>query len=431
MDWGLGNPNKTSGLIAILMTAVWALAYIRKWGFWTALILFTGLGICLIHTFSRGGLIAAAAGLAILVWYAPRPWPLRRLVSIGTAIWIIVGFSIFVQAHERFGKGVTSEDRSITNRIELWKFAPTMMVDAPQGWGIGQSGISYVRWYQPLDRSEFYRTFVNSHLTWLIELGWFGRFLYLAAWASVILFCWPTKDIRVLAIPFGIWISFGVASLFSSVAESVWLWVVPALAFVFAVAIRLKRQKWFNPVAFSIPTGFALSGCLVLFIIGTRSESLVKREHGITIYGKGDPEYAVLVETSTLGENYQRALRQSAKDFQLPTIGVTESADTLQSLKGAKLVFAGLNRSDYPDALREAFRNAPQVIVVNPRLQPQEIGLAARGEKRITVIFGEFSQTDSLPNWSQFASVETLPSIGDFIPNWPSTIFKIQHRGHE
>jgi len=29
MDWGLGSPNKTAALIAMLMVAVWGLAFIR------------------------------------------------------------------------------------------------------------------------------------------------------------------------------------------------------------------------------------------------------------------------------------------------------------------------------------------------------------------------------------------------------------------
>lgn len=30
MDWGLGNPNKTGALIAILMVAVWMLTLLRR-----------------------------------------------------------------------------------------------------------------------------------------------------------------------------------------------------------------------------------------------------------------------------------------------------------------------------------------------------------------------------------------------------------------
>ena len=63
MDWGLGNPNKTAALIATLMVGLWGLAYVRKWGFWVALAGFTALGFCLVHTFSRGGLVALFVGL--------------------------------------------------------------------------------------------------------------------------------------------------------------------------------------------------------------------------------------------------------------------------------------------------------------------------------------------------------------------------------
>src|ERR1700722_12989777 len=91
MDWGLGNPNKTAVLIAALMIAVWALAYIRKWGFWLGLPLFTGLGFFLVHTYSRGGVIGAFAGLMAVLYNLPRPWPKNKLVGVSISIWIIIG----------------------------------------------------------------------------------------------------------------------------------------------------------------------------------------------------------------------------------------------------------------------------------------------------------------------------------------------------
>ena len=62
LDWGFGNPNITAGLIATLLMAVWGLAFIHRYGFWPALVGFTALGICLIQTASRGGLVAAILG---------------------------------------------------------------------------------------------------------------------------------------------------------------------------------------------------------------------------------------------------------------------------------------------------------------------------------------------------------------------------------
>lgn len=73
-----------------------------------------------------------------VLWMAPRPWPWNRIAGIVAAVWVIIGFSVDLQAHERLGQGVVQEDRSISNPLELWKYAPAMMLDAPGGWGIGK-----------------------------------------------------------------------------------------------------------------------------------------------------------------------------------------------------------------------------------------------------------------------------------------------------
>jgi hypothetical protein len=56
MDWGFQNPNKTAVFIACLMLALWLAACVWRRGFWLALPAFTGLGYCLVHTYSRGGM---------------------------------------------------------------------------------------------------------------------------------------------------------------------------------------------------------------------------------------------------------------------------------------------------------------------------------------------------------------------------------------
>lgn len=423
MDWGLGSPNKTAAFIAILMVAVWGFSYIRKWGFWMAVVLLTALGICLIHTFSRGGLIAAAAGLAILAWQAPRPWPRSRMFAVGISAWVIIGFSVFVQAHERYGQGVVQEDRSITNRIALWKSAPGMMVDAPEGWGIGRSGISYMHWYQPIERHERYRTFVNSHLTWLVEFGWSGRFLYLAGWGWIFLLCWPTRGAQALAIPLAVWISFGVSAVFSSIAESPWLWIIPALTVIFAIAFRLRKRLWPAPIFFVFPMLLSLLLCLALFFVGRTMNSSVKKQGEVVIFGVGKPEYLVFADTAVVGKNYPRVLRQCAEKMSLPTMVITESPSALMETKDTNIMLAGLGVSIPPETLRGVFAANQQVLVVNPRMFPEQIGLSALEGGRVSVIFGEFAQTDTLPNWSKIASVEKLPGIGDFLPDWPLNLF--------
>src|SRR5690606_25281879 len=144
------------------------------------------------------------AGWLVLLWRAPRPWPWSRLLAIIASVWVILAFSIYLQAHERFGQGLVHEDRSITNRLVIWKQARRMMVDAPGGLGIRNSGNAYGQWYQPLDQHELYRTLVNSHLTWLVEVGWPLRFLYVFGWVTAVVLCWPWHGRKWFSIPLGI-----------------------------------------------------------------------------------------------------------------------------------------------------------------------------------------------------------------------------------
>lgn len=112
MDWGLGNPNKTAALIAELMIAVWILAYTRKRAmFWIILPFFTALGFCLVHTFSRGGLIAVVIGLATITFFTPRPWHRKRIAAICVSVLLIIGFAIYLNAHERYVQGFLKKRR--------------------------------------------------------------------------------------------------------------------------------------------------------------------------------------------------------------------------------------------------------------------------------------------------------------------------------
>src|ERR1043165_8475617 len=82
LDWGFGNPNKTATLIATIMLAVWVLPKLASFAsqrmnelfFWLTLTLSVTLGVPLILTESRGGIVAFLAGLMVLALHAPRPY---------------------------------------------------------------------------------------------------------------------------------------------------------------------------------------------------------------------------------------------------------------------------------------------------------------------------------------------------------------------
>lgn len=427
MDWGLGNPNKTATLIAELMVAVWGLVYVRKRGFWVTFTFFIILGGCLIHTFSRGGLVAAMAGLIALIAFVPRPWPLKKCVAIGISVLLMTAFALYLNAHERYGQGVIKEDRSINNRVELWKVAPVMMVDAPAGWGIGNAGKAFMRWYQPAHRNEQYRTLVNSHLTWLVEFGWQLRFLYLFAWAAVFLLCLPTKESRWYTVPLGIWLSFGTSAFFSSVAESIWLWIVPCLSLALVLGNRLRMREWPRSVAWVVPVGVAALFCASFLTVG-KGKTEISGSKDLVVIGKNVPLFWLVVDERTLGNHdFAKSLRKYLAEH--PTdrsIGVVQSLASLpkdEGLSGTTIVVAGSPEGRNQASMQWLASSVSRLILLAPSYYPQEAGFALGEKNPVEVIFGEFSQSPFLMAWEEMGKVRRIAGTGDFFPNWPQIVF--------
>lgn len=426
MDWGLGNPNKTAALIASLMVGLWALSYVCRCGFWVALAGFAGLGVCMVHTFSRGGFIAVVCGLTPVLLMAPRPWPWRRIIGVMVAVWVIVGASVYLQAHERLGQGVGRADRSITNRLELWKSAPAMMLDAPGGWGFGNSGRAFMEWYQPLDRNEPYRTMVNSHLTWLVEFGWVGRFLYLAGWLWVFALCWPDARSRWLAIPFGMWLAFLVSAIFSSVAEESWVWVLPALALLAVWAWRWKVAVWPRPIAWVLPPVAAAVALLMLPAIWQGSE--IQRVRSAVVTGQCPPAVWVVVDEKVLGANYARSLRAFWREQGEACVGIVSDLRDLPSVAGAEVILTGRFSSAPSQKDLGNLTGASSILLVNPALYPQELGDFGELAGRITVAIGDFAQNPAALAWARKFGAQRIGGAGDFVPDWPA---KLLHKVNE
>lgn len=426
MDWGLGNPNKTAALIAELMIAVWGLAYLRKRGFWIALGLFIVLGGCLIHTFSRGGLIAAIAGLSSLIVFTPRPWPHIKKTAIFFSVLVIIAFSHYLNAHNRYVQGVTEADPSIINRIQIWKVTPTMMVDAPSGWGIGNSGKAFMQWYQPLDHSEEYRTLVNSHLTWLVEVNWPLRYLYILAWLTVLILCQPSEKYRQLMIPFGIWIVFAVSACFSSVAESLWLWIVPGASFVATLIWRVRHNEWPHPMwGFSL-IGVAGMAILGLFILG-HGGSVIRGASDQVIVGSGKPQMLLVVDTKVMGSKYGKTLRKYLQTAvaEKTTIELVNSVKLVDNISDNIVILSGPISPHEKDRIKTIFATAKEVILINPMFFPQEIDFSRKNNSKTKIAYGEFSKSRAIPFWEEFTAAYCIEGAGDFIPNWPEVIMSI------
>lgn len=418
MDWGLGNPNFTAALIVTLMVAIWWLAYIKRWGFWVALILFTGLGICLIHTFSRGGIVALATGLIPFLWTTPHPWPWRKIVGVVAAVWVVVGVSIYIQADSRYMQGIAREDLSITHRLEIWKAAPRMMVSAPSGWGVHQASNAYQEWFQPTDRPELYLNLINSHLTWLVEIGWMSRFLYIFGWLAVLVLCWPGKSSRWFAIPLGIWLAFGVAGIFSHVAQSPWLWIVPGCSLVPVLVARIRQRHWPTLPALLSVSGASAASLMCLYLIGSMNPELrISGSADGVVVGSGKPKVWVVLNRPVMGEAYGKTLRRYLQSSGVKTpIGLVAKMQDLPRTEDITVVVCGnVDGADLTE-----LKQYKKLILLNPSFLPQEIDF--NKSKSITVYFGEFSESPALEAWRDLGVIQNLVGKGDFLANWPELV---------
>jgi O-Antigen ligase len=421
MDWGFGNPNKTAALIALVMIAVWAFAHIRKWGVWAALTLFTGFGACLILTQSRGGLIGMIAGGLILLAWTPHPFPFWR--SLGVII-VCAGLGIFalmINAQSRYTEGISGKDLSIENRLLIWERVPSMIHDAPNGWGLGKSGDAYMQWYQPITRGEGYRTLVNSHFTWLVELNCWGRIAYIALWAFALVLVWPQSDFRWFSIPLALWIVWGICAFFSSVAEAPLLWTIPAMALISVLCVRLRKRVWPSPSLWlrGVMAWIVIVGGILFSGIWVGTPSCVYSPYeGIVTLGSKLPKiWIVAPNQGILGEHYGHEIRRG---FDAEPICRQMGLGIVSELKNAPknqiLVFSGHIPSTFGAA------TPSQVIFINPDPVSSVTIQVLTDFPKVTVIVGEYSQNKDY--WNEQArshpniKLQLVEGSEEYISNW-------------
>lgn len=442
LDWGFGNPNKTAALIGTLILLVQVLRVhnkIARVGWIVATLL---LGVCQVHTYSRGGLIATVAGL--LIYWAIATRGRFGLASPGE-LWAIVGLLVslmvysalpHVEASKRYTQGWapgTEEDRSITNRLRIWKDVPRMMRDAPGGWGAGKSGDAWTQYYQPAQTRYQYRTLVNSHLSWLVELGWLGRWAYLSAWGIVAALLWSLamaerdkRRMAVVAATGGAWAVFGVSACFSSVAESAVICSLPIAMLVFLCWWEGKTFRACSSAkrAFARAGGGVLIGsaCLLLttFIVGKAKaeEQAIRYHRGVVWIGSSPFRYALCAsERRVVGKHFGMLIREHAKSGW----AVCESIDDVGSIEEVPVIVQSGNViGDGP--MR---RNGREFVLLNPLRLPQGsggqqvAGIAILGELRRDRTAFAYRQ---LAKTSPGLSVKVVPGADLYLPDWVRTV---------
>ncbi len=426
MDWGLGNPNKTATLIACLMIALWIIPLIWTRGFWPTLLVFTVLAACLVQTYSRGGMLSLLAGLAVLLIWAPRPWPKMRWLVGLASLWALGAFVLYAKAQTRYDQGLFTPDQSIHNRLIIWRHVPEMMLAAPWGWGLSKAGDSYTQWFQPTNQSFNYLNLVNSHFTFMVETGWLGSVVYVFAWLAIFTLCWPGPESRINAVPFALWATFGIGAFFSHVEESFWLWLLPALALGFVVLEKFKTRRWPSFFLFIYCAAASVTTVAALILSGLASSSLsIHFDAGMVTIGNGPEKTLVFVDRQVMGALYGHTFRKflaaSSRLTHDNTFIFVESADRLPSTNFDRLVVSGRFSQDTKVL---SLTHGSQIIFVNPSCIPAFATLSANESDNTIVYFGEYSQIPARSSCSGRPGVRMLQIDGasDFIPTWPQAI---------
>ncbi len=418
-DFSLGCPNKAGALAACVLVLLLGLMLKSrsKVSAWTLCTLSCAGAFALVHTFSRGGLAAFLTGAAVLLAAALRSGRLKeRAMHLAVVSAVIIGAVFYLGFASRLAASAPERDASVGNRLAIWKEAPRMIADAPDGWGEGQAGNAYMNWYQPLGMNERYRTLVNSPLTFLAETGNCGRlcalFLAFALTGVLLAHLAAKKD----PLPLAVWTAFSVASVFSTVAEEKILWLVPLLTLL-SVRRAPKRVFIFALAAAAIS---AVALHAAAHFTGRNTPPLrYERGKGRLTIGDGECVKWLVHDDQAIGtveSGYGRALRAwyEKRNGKTGAAGIVFSPASLPA-NAELVILSGANAKT--GILKTLPESVKEIRVLSPA--DPDSWLRLRNSK-VRIYCGELADNQPM---SEDDAVTFIPGDGDHLTEWPRLAF--------
>jgi O-antigen ligase len=433
------NPNHTAAFLACLLGWLWWLGSTCKEktgrrivfvaAFWTLCAIELAVWFLLAKTYSRGGLVAALAGMLFFfalhglrgmgcrpVWFGWHGRLARVLgvlavrVTIITVICAAVGFSSRISPH------YVMQDSSVLNRLELWKGALVMLRDSPfHGWGRGLGGMAYVNWYQPLDATTQPIGFVNSYLEVAVEYGTHVLFVILACALALVLFVVKQRGRHGWVLAGGsvliVWLT---ANLLTSLWTKPSLWILPALAVICILAGALRAKQTWKPVL-AVSAGASLIICSLLVFAGGMMSK--KYEYRASPLKQSD---AVLV-TSRGSKNIKHTLCEIRIDGTVFGVfwGRTLRAMLDESTISRLIVYA-------PWALAEIQLAENPGIVIYSGFQAEAIGKSRQPARRIIILHPTgFPPVDNVIPGAK--KTVCLPAVDTTLTSLPWRIWGAKH----
>ena len=400
------NPNMTAAVIAEVGVLLSVLCGRVRGVLGVFLAVFAaGSAVALAATGSRGGLVAflVGVGIASVAVLRGRRGARRGFAAVLLPLAALVVAVAVFDFGGRIGKAVRGQDASVGNRLVIWRTVPRMMADAPGGWGVGNSGQAFMNWYQPLDRTERYRTLVGSHFTWMVEFGGCGRFLYVFGWLLVLTLAFRRWRRTGDALPTALWLTLAVAAVPTSVLEEWAVWVLPACASL-PLLVDWRRDE-----------GLSVGALVVLAVVAATPVELIRlaqpgavrcRAKGRLVEynptGAGEVVEWIVPDDAVVGADFPRRLRTRGV-----AMGVAKDPGLVPD-EARRIVMCGSSERLWT----ERFRSLEELLYLSPRFRPFAIGADGGHGPRVRIVVGEFSSSAlDAPS-----GVEVFAGASDFIP---------------
>lgn len=429
LQLGFANPNKAGCLCAEMVLIGIALIILcgrRWWAVALGSVWAVASFILLVLTESRSGLVACVAGTAVLLLSrARRLFSWKRIAVAVAAVAVAFGIMAATGLVERFTtKLVDTTNESDSFRLNVWRAAPKMMVDSPRGWGLGVSGRAYTSWYQPPNEFKVVRTLVNSHLTWLAEFGWAGRFLYLTLLFGALWYLLQVSRRGGNPLPAALLVSLCVAGCFNSVMESPVLWLLPVGSLGLLVFGWNRMFAKDLKMSFAVGAAGAVVAIVVFAVCGSwgRKGPLIHASRGRVIVNGTSSNTWVVDDGVVLGGGFLgKELRLFYGSFpKEPPMGFVWTLDDLPD-GVERLVLAGKKGSEFIERLNGQSDFADRfksILFVSPPFAASTIPPLLANRTGVKVVQGELAvdRTTDRDNPPSFLKVVNGAEL--YIPAW-------------
>ena len=436
---GYANPNKGGFLMTEIALAALALLLFasRRWIKALGGVVMVAAFVFLVLTQSRSAFVALVLGAVVLAAFRSISlfsWRRFAIAAVGLVLVVCIATTVLAMSGvgTRFTTGlVNTASDSDALRVNIVKAAPAMIVDAPGGWGLGRSGWAYANWYQKPDEFRVVRTLVNSHLTWLVELGWCGRFAYLGGLIALVLLLAVSAKRGANPLPLALFSALFTAGLFNSVMETPTLWLVPCASLALLFLASGRRTMTWKSAGVVAAFGFAVAGiALVVFaFVGSKSNRVpLRAEHDGVIVNGAKAKTWVVDDNVVLGGGFLgRELRMFYSAFpQTPPVGIAWKVEDVPE-DAANIVVAGKRCVDFVEMFKRDSGMAGRfasITFISPPFAASTLPESLSGRSGFCVLQGELAvrRTPDASNPPSFLKV--VPGAELYIPGWIRLVTK-------